>query len=65
LVEVFFGIFTRKALKGASFEDIGQLIKAIKDFIEVYNENAEPFVWRKREVIKGAQLRNTIKNLFN
>jgi hypothetical protein len=27
----------------------------------VYNENAKPFEWRKREV-KGSQLKNSIKN---
>jgi hypothetical protein len=64
LVEVFFGIFTGKALKGASFESCEQLIQAIKDFLDVYNENAEPFIWRKREV-KGSQLKNTLKNLRN
>jgi transposase len=62
LVEVFFGIFTRKALRGANFSSIEELIKAIKEFLEVYNENAEPFIWRKREV-KGSQLKNTIRNL--
>ena len=64
LVEVFFGIFTRKALRGANFKSIEELIRAIKDFLEVYNENAVPFVWRKREV-NGSQLKNTIKNLRN
>jgi hypothetical protein len=64
LVEVFFGIFTRKALKGTSFESCEQLIQAIKDFLDVYNENVEPFIWRKREV-KGSQLKNTLKNLRN
>ncbi|MGZ8160271.1 MAG: IS630 family transposase, partial [Methylobacter sp.] len=41
-----------------------QLTQAIKDFVAVYNNNANPFVWRKREV-KGSQLRNTIVNLCN
>jgi len=63
-VEIWFGIFSRKALAGASFRNVEQLIQAIKDFTEVYNEHAAPFVWRKREV-KGAQLRNTIVNLRN
>ena len=62
--EIWFGIFSRKALAGASFRSIEQLVQAIRDFIEVYNDNAAPFVWRKREV-KGAQLRNTIVNLRN
>jgi transposase len=61
-VEIWFGIFSRKALAGASFASIAQLVQAIGDFTEAYNQNAAPFVWRKREV-KGAQLRNTIVNL--
>ncbi len=63
-IEIWFGILTRKALKNASFSSINDLITAINDFIEVYRENAHPFVWKKREV-KGAQLRNTIANLCN
>jgi transposase len=63
-VEIWFGIFQRKTLRNASFRSIDQLIKAIRDFTAAYNENAAPFVWRKREV-KGSQLRNTIVNLRN
>jgi transposase len=63
-VEIWFGIFTRKALAGASFAGVEQLTQAIRDFTEAYNRNAAPFVWRKREV-KGAQLRYTIVNLRN
>jgi transposase len=63
-VEIWFGIFSRKALAGASFRTTAQLVEAIHDFTEAYNRNAAPFVWRKREV-KGTQLRNTIVNLCN
>ena len=63
-VEIWFGIFSRKALAGASFASTAQLVQAIGDFTEAYNRNATPFVWRKREV-RGAQLRNTIVNLCN
>ena len=63
-VEIWFGILSRKALKNASFTSIDQLRAAIQAFIEVYQQNAKPFVWRKREV-KGSQLRNTITNLCN
>jgi len=62
-VEIWFGILTRKALKGASFDSKEALAKAIHDFCDVWHENAHPFIWRKREV-KGAQLRNTIGNLL-
>lgn len=63
-VEIWFGIFSRKTLNGASFFSIEQLVQAIESFIATYNQSASPFVWRKREV-KGAQLRNTIANLCN
>lgn len=63
-VEIWFGIFTRKALSGASFHSAEQLTQAIQDFTAAYNERAAPFVWRKREV-KGSQLRHTIVNLCN
>lgn len=63
-VEIWFGIFSRKTLSGASFVSTGQLVQAIEAFIAAYNQSASPFVWRKREV-KGTQLRNTIANLCN
>lgn len=63
-IEIWFGILQRKALTGASFTSVEQLVRAITDFIKVHNEKAAPFVWRKREV-KGSQLRNTIINLRN
>ena len=63
-VEIWFGILTRKALRGASFKSVDQLRTAIEAFIEAYGKTAKPFVWRKREV-KGSQLKNTIKNLCN
>lgn len=63
-IEIWFGIFQRKTLNNASFQSIEQLVEAIHAFTTAYNENAAPFVWRKREV-RGAQLRNTIVNLRN
>ena len=62
LVEVWFGIMSRKALRGASFSSVEDLRHAIESFIAVYNPKAKPFKWRKREV-KGTQLRDTIVNL--
>lgn len=63
-VEIWFGILSRKALRGASFRNQDQLRQAIEDFVAAYGPTAKPFVWRKREV-KGSQLRNTIVNLRN
>lgn len=62
-IEIWFGILSRKALNGASFDSKQDLAKAIQDFCDAWHQNAHPFVWRKREV-KGAQLRNTIANLL-
>lgn len=61
-VEIWFGILSRKALRGASFENITALRHAIEAFVAAYNPTATPFRWRKREV-RGSQLRNTIVNL--
>ena len=63
-VEIWFGIFSRKALRGANFKRIKQLRQAIEAFVAAYGPTAKPFVWRKREV-KGSQLKNTIVNLSN
>lgn len=64
MVEIWFGIFSRKALRGANFKSTAELRDAIEAYLEAYKETAKPFVWRKREV-KGSQLRNTIVNLCN
>jgi transposase len=64
MVEIWFGIMQRKALKGASFRNPEELRQAIEEFVAAYKPTAKPFVWRKREV-KGSQLRNTIVNLRN
>jgi transposase len=63
-VEIWFGILSRKALRGLSSRSTAELRQAIEAFIAVYETNPKPFKWRKREV-KGAQLRNTIVNLCN
>lgn len=61
-VEIWFGILSRKALRGLSAGSTTELRQAIEAFIAVYSQHAKPFKWRKREV-RGSQLRNTIVNL--
>jgi transposase len=63
-VEIWFGILSRKALRGLSSQSTTELRQAIEAFVSAYSKNAKPFKWRKREV-KGSQLRNTIVNLCN
>ncbi len=49
-LEIWFGIVQRKTLNNASLRSTDQLIEAIHAFTNAYNQNAAPFVWRKREV---------------
>jgi transposase len=63
-IEIWFGLLTRKSLRGASFASKDQLRLAIEAFVARTNEHPKPFHWRKREV-KGTQLRNTLINLCN
>jgi len=63
-VEIWFGILSRKALRGLSSRSTAELREAIEAFIKAYAEHAKPFKWRKRAVT-GSQLRNTIVNLRN
>ena len=63
-IEIWFGIMSRKVLRGASFDNVEQLCEAIKKYVEYYNQSAEPFVWKKREV-NGSQIKDTIENLYN
>jgi len=63
MVEIWFGIFSRKILSGSSFSSTDELRQAIERYIKAYNANdAHPFTWRKRQV-KGAQIKNNIYNL--
>lgn len=64
MVEIWFGIFSRKSLAGASFSSKQELKEQIEAYSIAYNANCKPFIWRKREV-KGSQLKNNIVNLRN
>ncbi len=62
-VEIWFSIFSRKALRGASFTSQQELKQRIEDFIDRYNPDSKPFKWQKREV-KGSQIKDNIGNLI-
>src|SRR3954468_10105285 len=47
LVEVFFGIITRQAIRRGSFDSVKQLVTAIRAFIDAYNDRCQPFTWTK------------------
>jgi transposase len=47
LVEVFFGIITRQAIRRGSYASVRQLVAAIRTFIDGWNERCHPFTWTK------------------
>ena len=53
-IECWFSILSRRALKGASFTSPRQVREAINRFIEVYNQEAAPFEWKKAKVHPGS-----------
>jgi hypothetical protein len=47
LVEVFFAIIERQALRRGDFASVEELVTAIRRFCEGWNERCQPFVWTK------------------
>ena len=47
MVEIFFSIITRQAIRRGSFGSVKELIAAIGTFIDGWNERCHPFVWTK------------------
>jgi transposase len=47
MVEIFFGIITRQAIRRGTFGSVRELVDAIRRFINGWNDRCEPFVWTK------------------
>ena len=47
LVEVFFGIITRQAIRRGSFDIVKQLVTAIRASFNAWNDRCHPFTWTK------------------
>jgi hypothetical protein len=47
LVEVCFSIITRQAIRRGDFASVGDLMTAIRRFIDAWNDRCQPFVWVK------------------
>ena len=47
MVEIFFGIVTRQAIRRGTFHSVRDLKAAIRAFIDGWNDRCEPFVWTK------------------
>ena len=61
MVEIFFGIITRQAIRRGTFTSVKGLVGAIETFIDGWNERCEPFVWTKTadQIIPRATRGNT------
>ena len=47
MVEIFFGIITRQAIRRGTFRNVKDLTNAIGRFIDAYNQRCHPFAWTK------------------
>jgi transposase len=47
MVEIFFSIITRQAIRRGSFTSVKDLIAAIENFIDGWNDRCHPFTWTK------------------
>jgi len=47
MVEIFFGIITRQAIRRGTFTSVKDLIAAIEAFIDGWNDRCQPFTWTK------------------
>jgi transposase len=47
MVEIFFGIITRQAIRRGTFTSVKELTAAIGAFIDAYNQRCQPFAWTK------------------
>lgn len=61
LVEIFFGILTRQAIRRGTFTSVADLTEAIGVYIDAWNERCEPFTWTKTadDILAKAAPRNT------
>jgi transposase len=55
MVEIFFGIITRQAIRRGTFRSVKDLTAAIGNFIDAYNDRCQPFAWTKNadELLTG------------
>jgi transposase len=47
MIEIFFGIITRQAIRRGTFTSVKNLIAAIETYIDGWNDRCQPFTWTK------------------
>jgi len=60
LVEAFFSVITRQAIKRGSFPSVPDRIAAIRRFIDGWNQRCQPFAWTKAADQILPNVRNTL-----
>ena len=46
-IERWFAEITNKQIRRGSYRSTRELVQAIEDYLEVYNEDPKPFIWTK------------------
>lgn len=67
-IEIWFGIITRQAIRRGTFTSVQVLIRRIRDYIDHWNTNPEPFTWTAtaEEILAKVQIVQTnIKKLVD
>ena len=61
MVEIFFGIITRQAIRRGTFTSVKDLITALENFIDGWNDRCTPFIWTKTadDILKKAHRKTT------
>jgi transposase len=61
MVEIFFGIITRQAIRRGTFRSAKELTAKIGQFIDGWNERCQPFIWTKSadELLAKARRKET------
>jgi transposase len=67
MVEIFFGIITRQAIRRGTFHSVKDLEAAIGTYIDGWNQRAHPFTWTKSadEIIAHAKPSKNPKRTYN
>jgi len=66
LVERWFAEITNKRIRRESFESVGQLVQAIKDYIENWNKSGRSFKWTKKpeDIVAKIKKAKSSQNMF-
>ncbi|MFI1358130.1 IS630 family transposase [Streptomyces sp. NPDC020898] len=67
-IEIWFGILTRQSIRRGTFSSVNVLVKQIRDYINSWNQDANPFSWTAsaEEILAKVRLVQTnMKKLVN